>query len=41
MQDDSGIPVVSAAVCTTHQMLKSLGLETRAPIGGVLMSGKY
>ncbi len=41
MEQQSGLPVVSAAVCTTYQMLKSLGLPAQAPIGGVLMSGRY
>jgi len=34
-------PVISAAVCTTHQMLKRLNLDTRVPGGGTLLSGKY
>jgi maleate isomerase len=33
--------VVSAAVCTTYQMLKKLGLEARVPGAGALLSGKY
>jgi maleate isomerase len=41
VEDAIGIPVVSAAVCTTHQMLKRLGLETRVPGAGALLSGKY
>ena len=36
-----GLPVVSAAVCTTHQMLKRLGLEARVPDAGALLSGRY
>jgi maleate isomerase len=35
-----GIPVLSAAVCTTYQMLKSLGLRTIAPNAGELLSGR-
>ena len=35
------IPVVSAAVCTTWQMLKALKLETRVPDAGALLSGRY
>ena len=35
------IPVTSAAVCTTYEMMKKLGLEAIAPIGGRLLSGKY
>jgi len=34
-------PVISAAVCTTHQMLKRLNLDTHVPLGGTLLSGKY
>lgn len=37
----SGIPTISAAVCTTHQMLSRLGLETVVPGTGALLSGKY
>jgi len=36
-----GVPVVSAAVCTTHQMLDRLGLERRAPGAGTLLSGRF
>ncbi|MEP6720061.1 MAG: Asp/Glu racemase [Variovorax sp.] len=36
-----GIPVVSAAVCTTYMMLKALGLETVVPEAGALLSGRY
>ena len=35
------IPVTSAAVCTTYEMMKKLGLEARAPIGGRLLSGDF
>lgn len=41
VEDEIGIPVVSAAVCTTYQMLARLGLETRVPNAGALLSGKY
>jgi maleate isomerase len=34
-------PVISAAVSTTHQMLKRLNLDTHVPRGGTLLSGKY
>jgi maleate isomerase len=37
----SGFPVVSSAVCTTYRMLEALGLKTRVPEAGVLLSGKY
>lgn len=36
-----GLPVVSAAVCTTYQMLKKLGLKTVVPDAGSLLSGRY
>lgn len=41
VQDRIGIPVVSAAACTTYQMLEKLGLKTIAPNAGALLSGKY
>jgi maleate isomerase len=41
VEDAIGLPVVSAAVCTTHQMLKRLGLEARVPGAGALLSGAY
>jgi maleate isomerase len=41
VQDECGIPVVSAAIATTYQMLKKLRLNTYVPNGGALLSGKY
>jgi maleate isomerase len=41
VEDRIGLPVVSAAVCTTHQMLKTLGLPTMVPNAGALLSGRY
>ncbi|WP_028216980.1 maleate cis-trans isomerase family protein [Paraburkholderia oxyphila] len=41
VQGASGIPVVSAAACTTWQMLKKLGLATKVPGAGALLSGDY
>jgi maleate isomerase len=41
VEDIIGLPVVSAAVCTTHQMLLRLGLDTRVPNAGALLSGQY
>jgi len=35
------LPVVSAAVCTTYQMLKKLGLATEVPDAGDLLSGAH
>lgn len=37
----AGVPVVSAAICTTWQMLTRLGLETTVPAAGTLLSGRY
>ena len=41
LEELTGIPVTSAAVCTTWEMMKKLGIEAKAPIGGSLLSGKY
>ena len=41
VEDRIGLPVVSSAVCTTHQMLCQLGLNTRVPNAGRLLSGCY
>jgi maleate isomerase len=41
VEAEAGIPVVSAAVCTTYAMLRRLGLETVVPEAGALLSGKY
>lgn len=41
VEDAIGLPVVSAAVCTTYRMLKELGLDARVPGAGALLSGKY
>ena len=32
-----GLPVLSAAVCTAHQMLEKLGLATISPNAGALL----
>ena len=40
-EDRLGLPVTSAAICTTWQMLKALELEARVPGCGELLSGKY
>jgi maleate isomerase len=37
----TGKPVISAAIATTYQMLKALGLEPVAPGAGALLSGAY
>ena len=41
VEDECGLPVISAAIATTYQMLKKLGLNTHVPNGGALLSGKY
>ncbi|MDC7718681.1 Asp/Glu racemase [Vogesella sp. DC21W] len=41
VENECGIPVVSAAVCTTYQMLRKLGLQTVVPNAGSLLSGRY
>jgi maleate isomerase len=41
VERECGRPVVSAAVCTTYQMLQKLGLKTYVPNAGELLSGRY
>jgi maleate isomerase len=41
VEDRYGLPVVSSAVCTAHQMLKKLNLEAVVPDAGALLSGRY
>ena len=41
IQAECGIPVTSAAVCTTYEMMKKLGIEAKSAIGGELLNGKY
>jgi maleate isomerase len=41
IEKEIGIPVTSAAVCTTYEMMKKLGIKPIAPIGGSLLSGTY
>lgn len=41
LEKELGIPVVSSAVCTTYEMLKSLGLKTVVPDAGTLLNGTY
>ena len=40
-ENQCGLPVVSASICTTYQMLKCLGLKTFVPDAGALLSGKF
>lgn len=41
IEQASGLPVVSSAVCTTWALLKNLGLERHVPDAGALLSGRY
>jgi maleate isomerase len=41
VEQECGLPVVSASIATTYQMLKQLGLKTSAPNAGALLSGRY
>jgi maleate isomerase len=41
VEREAGIPVLSAAIATTHQMLSALGLQTRVPDAGHLLSGAF
>lgn len=37
----TGVPVVTAATCTAHQLLTSLGLKALAPGAGALLGGEH
>jgi maleate isomerase len=39
LETETGLPVISAAVCTTHQLLQMLGLKAVAPRAGALLDG--
>ena len=41
VEDRLGVPVTSAAVCTSWKMMKELGIETRVPDCGTLLSGRF
>ena len=41
VQDECGIPTITAAICTSYKMMKSLQLDTHVPNMGELLSGKY
>ncbi|MGJ9385739.1 maleate cis-trans isomerase family protein [Salipaludibacillus sp. CF4.18] len=41
VQDQLGIPVITAASATVYQILKNLNLNTTVPDAGELLSGKY
>jgi maleate isomerase len=41
VEDECSIPVLSASIATTYQMLNRLGLEARVPGCGALLSGTF
>ncbi|WP_188195839.1 maleate cis-trans isomerase family protein [Nonomuraea sp. SYSU D8015] len=41
IEDEAGLPVLSAATATAHRVLSELGLATTVPDAGSLLSGKY
>lgn len=41
VEETSGLPVISASVCTIFQMLEKLDLKRMAPGAGALLSGRY
>lgn len=41
VEDEVGIPVVSAAIATTHQMLEKLSLKPHIPNCGTLLNGSF
>jgi len=41
VEQECGLPVMSASIATTYQMLQKLGLRTVAPNAGALLSGAY
>ncbi len=41
VERECGLPVISASIATTYQMLKTLGLTAYVPNAGALLSGSY
>jgi maleate isomerase len=41
VEDELGKPVVSTAICTAHQMMRSIGLPAEARGAGALLGGRY
>ncbi len=41
IEQEIGIPVTSAAVCTTYEMMKKIGIQAKSSIGGKLLSGEF
>lgn len=41
LEQKIGIPVTSAAICTSYEMMKKIDITAVSTIGGALLSGKY
>ena len=41
VERECGLPVISASIATTYQMLKTIRLEAYVPDAGALLSGRY
>jgi len=41
VEQECGLPVISASIATTYQMLKRLGLKHVVPGAGELLSGRH
>ncbi len=41
LEQKIGIPVTSAAICTSFEMMKKIGIKPISSIGGALLSGKF
>lgn len=41
LQAAVGVPVTSASVCTSYQLMSKIGLKPQAPLAGDLLSGRY
>ena len=41
VEQECGLPVMSASIATTYQMLQKLGLRTFVPNAGALLSGRF
>jgi maleate isomerase len=39
VEKETGLPVISASICTTYQMLEKLGLKRYVPDAGTLLAG--
>lgn len=41
IQSQTTLPVITSSICTAYRMMKQLGLETKVPDAGILLSGNY